>query len=552
MPSHVPSRRHEYVEGDQPSRPVTVSPTRVRTYGESAESPTRVYVHSRRESPTRTVMLPTQPPPARRVPGPEGQPVTYVPTVSRRPSGRVPSQRPPTVMSIGPSGAEGISEYAEEEPHEVYEVPVTPTMHPVRPVSPRTELAEQIRHSRSDTEPIFPVQPATTVPVQPSHVASEDEYEDHVPVVSRPPTRVPTAGPYEPTTPSGPGDLAFHDLLGEHQARIEEAERRLEELNRAAMEAEERRERSFREHEEERMRLFEEEEDRRRQEAGALHEEFEHRLHEFPSGRPPIEGSITEPSLTEGALPMHPPYEGTEGLPSVGPGVTMSDEGASIESGVPVPPPGAPSELPPGIGAAVDTTPQLNEILELLRAQQLATEQSKAEEADRFAVLRDEIDNARAETRQECEERIRMLEDELARTKEELELERGQRRAEELERIEREHAEMQERDEFLRNQLGDITNIVQEQRDELARKREVADQRWEEKIARRDEKKGRQDDMFDTLLHIVQDRERDRQEREAERAAAAARPSMCLLCLLSYLHLITFQVLRLFWTSSRG
>jgi hypothetical protein len=515
LPSRPSTRpRPEYFEGDMGGRPPTGSPTRVRTH---AESPTRVYVHSRRESPPHTVVLPTRPPTTRPVVGPEGQVMTGVPTVHHVPTSTAPrpSHAPPTIVPVSHSERSASPSLLDEGAH-MYEPPITPSMHPVRPVSPGTGLMEHIRSERSDTAPIYPIQPPGHAPshmpleIPPSHMESEAEYGE-VPAVVRPP-RVPTAGIYEPGAPI-PGDL--HSLLTAQQERIEEQERRLEELSQLAREAEERRERSFREHEDERDRLFRENEERRQIENEELRDEAEQRLHDIPHG-PPIEPPISELSVTEGALPTQPPHEGVITEPSIGPGITF-EESIGEDSAFPVPPPGQPI-------SGVDTSPQINEILELLRAQQAATEECKAADAERFASLREEIDAAREEAREECEARIRMLEDELARTKEELELERGQRRAEELERIEREHAEALERDEIVRNQLADITNIVQEQRDEFSRKREVADERWEEKLLRRDEKRGHQDEMHDILLRILQERELDRQERETERAESASKP----------------------------
>ena len=72
---------------------------------------------------------------------------------------------------------------------------------------------------------------------------------------------------------------------------------------------------------------------------------------------------------------------------------------------------------------------------------------------------------------QEQEERIRALEAELARTREELEEERGTRRMEDLERADRERAENNERDKAFRDQLNDITTLLQQQVDQCEEKK---------------------------------------------------------------------------------
>ncbi|KAH8112336.1 hypothetical protein DFH11DRAFT_1728531 [Phellopilus nigrolimitatus] len=357
----------------------------------------------------------------------------------------------------------------------------------------------------SDTEPIIPVVPSETPHRRPV-ARTEVPFED-VPGVSRlSPSPPPVGYPRHPLTPSGPGDLALHEALHAHQERLEEQERHLEELGRAAIEAEERREQHFRDHEDERNRLFQENEERRERELAEAKEECARRFQDIAAA-PPIEPPFAPPAAegrphvaeSEGTIASH-----VTGSPSI--------------AARPIP--------PPGQVAFAEPIPQLQEILELLRNQQAETVETKVAEAERFDALRDEIADARAEAKQECEERIRMLEEELARTREELELERGQRKAEELERIERERADVIERDEAVRNQLGDITNIVQEQREDCVRKRELMDERWEEKQMRREHKQARSDTMYEMLERVLQDREQERAERELERAAAAERPSI--------------------------
>lgn len=132
------------------------------------------------------------------------------------------------------------------------------------------------------------------------------------------------------------------------------------------------------------------------------------------------------------------------------------------------------------------------------------------------------MDHERA--KEECEARIRQLEDELARTIEKLEQEQGQRRQEELERIKRECADRDERDKAFRMQLSDKTNLVQEQTEELARGKELMEQRWVEMVGRRAEKQERRDTMNGMLERIVREREEDRDERERRQAADAERP----------------------------
>ena len=89
---------------------------------------------------------------------------------------------------------------------------------------------------------------------------------------------------------------------------------------------------------------------------------------------------------------------------------------------------------------------------------------------------------------------------------------------------EQERQEALERDEAVRNQLGDITNLVQDQRDECARKRELMDERWVEKQTRREQKDTKMQDLYDMVAKIVEDREAEKVRAEEERIANEGKP----------------------------
>jgi DNA repair exonuclease SbcCD ATPase subunit len=145
--------------------------------------------------------------------------------------------------------------------------------------------------------------------------------------------------------------------------------------------------------------------------------------------------------------------------------------------------------------------------------------------------LQAEQDAARLRAEEECQAKISALEEELARVREELENERQQRITEEAETRERERMEALERDEAVRNQLGDITNLVQDQREECARKKELMDERWAEKQTRRGEKDSKMQDLYDMVAKIVEDREADKIKAEEERLANEGKPGKsCIVC----------------------
>ncbi|KAI0772886.1 hypothetical protein BD413DRAFT_603742 [Trametes elegans] len=250
-----------------------------------------------------------------------------------------------------------------------------------------------------------------------------------------------------------------------------------------AQEEELKRDENHKANEWERQRVFEASEERREQEAQARHnaiwDDLENRLNALPL-----------PPQTEGALPVPPP--GTE-RPADIPGPAFESEEA------PPPPPG---ESPPQSVVPV-MAPDTEALIESMRqaAARHADDIREVVDREREQLIREreeaqaERERAQAEAaaekermHEEYQAHIRALESELGAVRKELEDEKLSRQAEEAERRETERAEMLERDEAMRNQLSDITNIVSEQRDELARKRELADERWEVKQGRWEQK----------------------------------------------------------------
>ena len=114
----------------------------------------------------------------------------------------------------------------------------------------------------------------------------------------------------------------------------------------------------------------------------------------------------------------------------------------------------------------------------------------------------------------------------MAAVKEELRNEREQRMIEEAETREREKQECLERDEGIRNQLSDISNLVQDQATEIQRKRELAEERAAEKMSRREEKDMKFLALQDMVQRIVEDREAERIRAEEERIANEGKPGM--------------------------
>ncbi|KAN0094708.1 hypothetical protein V8E55_002995 [Tylopilus felleus] len=154
---------------------------------------------------------------------------------------------------------------------------------------------------------------------------------------------------------------------------------------------------------------------------------------------------------------------------------------------VPVPPPPPDIETESILGSMRDAAaPHSSEILDTIRLERedIAREREAlvAEREHERAVL----DEARRLLDEELEVRIGALEEELARTRGELDNER-QLRMTEANEVQMAAAE---RDEALRNQLADLTNMVQQNQALCEEKRALMDEHWAEKQRWKEERDG--------------------------------------------------------------
>jgi hypothetical protein len=79
--------------------------------------------------------------------------------------------------------------------------------------------------------------------------------------------------------------------------------------------------------------------------------------------------------------------------------------------------------------------------------------------------------------------------------------------------------EMLESDNAMRSQLGDITNLVQRQQSACETKKELMEQRWEDKLFRRQDKDARWIKMRDMMQMVVDMQEAERRRAEDDRMA---------------------------------
>lgn len=297
----------------------------------------------------------------------------------------------------------------------------------------------------------------------------------------------------------------------------------MEDAAEAAGEAEERRERIFRENEEERERIFDEAEVRRAEEAAHRRNQIWADLEDRLRALPPVQavpvprteaGSIHSVPITE--TPVHSlpvsPVSTSHALPVMEPAPPPEPEPTHED---------AASIIQSMRTAAARHAEEIREIVELEREQMAGERAELAAERER---MMEELREEHARLNADKEARIAELQAELQKVKADLEEERGLRISEEADRRDRERIEDLERGDSFHAQLNDITNIVQEQRDECIKKKELMEERWNEKVNRRVEKDARIGNLYDMVTRIIEDREAERILKEEERIAAESRP----------------------------
>ena len=313
--------------------------------------------------------------------------------------------------------------------------------------------------------------------------------------------------------PSGPGGLDYGDAERARQERFGELERQLADLTQDAAEAEMRRDHDFHDREAGRDRHFGDNESRREDEARRLMDEMSSLL----GGRPHVPTGVHIVPASETAesdvppLPVPGPGYGaptfTElGVPEQAESVIASIRRASSES-------------------AARHADDIRDIVQGEReemAKQLQLERDDARAANEALERQMMAERARADD--ECKARIQELEDELARVRAELEHEKQQRINDEELRREDDARRDGDRDDEMRQQLSEITDLLLAHREEFARKKEVVEEHWERKQEWREEDGRRWDEMYRLVQGIIDDRAEDREKCEEERRAAAERP----------------------------
>lgn len=263
--------------------------------------------------------------------------------------------------------------------------------------------------------------------------------------------------------------------------RVEEIERELSHIAHDARNAESGREREFRDNEDARERIFGDNENRREEEAkgriDALFDELGDRIANLPP------------------IPSTP-----------GPSHHEPDRSSIAES----------------IRSATQDacSRHASDILDTVRMEREEMARERQELAAEHEHERTRLDEARRLLDEEREAKIATLEEELARTRAELDNER------QLRVTEGNEARMAaaERDDALRNQLTDLTNVVQQNHALCEEKRALMDEHWAEKQRWKEERDGQIQGLMNMVAQLVDEQTAARQREEEQRQANEGKP----------------------------
>jgi hypothetical protein len=310
-----------------------------------------------------------------------------------------------------------------------------------------------------------------------------------------------------PRFPSGPGPLQYDDAERARQERFGEIERQLADVTQEAVESEMRREHDFQEREAQRDHRF-----------ADRQADWDRQFGEGEARRDQLLPTLPRPSVPPGSAPLP---EDMLGVPGRAESVIASIRRASTES-------------------AARHADELRDIVHGEReemARQLQAEREEARAAQE--ALEQQVLAERKRADDERDARMRELEEELARVRAELDHERQQRDHDEEMRREADSQRISERDEETRQQLSEITDLLLAHREEFARKKETVDERWNEKLAWRDETNNNFQGLFNMVQGMMDSCAEEKARCEEERRAAEQRP--CKQKSLVHTHVFTIS-----------
>ncbi|KAK2460787.1 hypothetical protein APHAL10511_007257 [Amanita phalloides] len=458
--------------------PRRVDPILHRPYGSRSPTPTR--------SPTPRYVRP---------PSERGRDETITVVVPRR-------DRSPTVVSLAPeelprdTGDEPRGAISQRSPSgESFSA--RPSLYtPSRQPSTRQPSTRQPSTRQPSTRQPSVHRSPRDEPSVPPDLASRDDEESYrrAPTIQEPPRTGRTASGSTVSRRPTPLDLQREEEHERQLQGLDDVESRLHDVEASVREAEDQRELAFRENENDRHRLFLENQQRRDQEAGERAE----RILETINSR-----------LASLAIPAPPP-PAHEAVDAEEPEAVAGDAQSMIDS-----------VRTASQEAALQYSRDIQDIIKAERDELTKEREAAAAERERLLADAEAERNRLAEGR---DARIRDLEEQLASVKQELEVEKQRRITEEAEARERQRQELEERDDAVRNQLGDITNLIQDQRQVCEAKKDLMQAQWDEKQQRRLEKDAKMIELFDMVSKLHEDLDNDRVKAEECRREAEAKP----------------------------
>lgn len=371
------------------------------------------------------------------------------------------------MQSEVPPGAERDEEALPTRPRVGFSAePAPPTSVPQR----RSEEAHPIIRP-GVAEPAVVLPPSTEAYRQARPTLRSTEVPSRGPSVQRPP-RAATITPFEfRVAEESRGQLA----------ELNAAANRLHAISGAAEEAEDRREHEFRSHEDSRHAEFLQNQDARdreaRERAAGVWGDLQTRLTALPPPRAelgaPISGRQAEPTLSD-----------RESIRAV---------------------------------AAIAASRHASDVLETVREEREEAQRERQRLAMERAAMMADLGREKNMIVEEKDAQIRALEEEIARVREEFNNEKQRRAVEQAERREREQQETTERDIFIRNQLGDITNLLQDQQNMIGHEKAEMESRHEEEDEHRIEKDAHLAELDEMIRRIYDDLTAGREISENER-----------------------------------
>ncbi|KAG9313810.1 hypothetical protein JVU11DRAFT_6171 [Chiua virens] len=286
----------------------------------------------------------------------------------------------------------------------------------------------------------------------------------------------------EPPLHSGPGGPELEDALG----KLSLAEQALNNAIFDVQDAEGRREHEFRENEDDRERIFVDNEGRRdletRQRADTLFHELEDKIANVPQVPP---------------VPVPPPQ------------AELPDDGRSFAESL--------------HSAATEAAQRhADDIMETVRSEREYFARERESLAAEREAERARLEEERRHLDAERDAKIAALEEELARTRGELDNERQLRITEENEA----RMAAAERDETIRNQLVDLTTMIQQNLTLCEEKKALMDEHWAEKQRWKEERDGQMQELLGMVARLMDEQAAARQREEEQRLANEGKPGI--------------------------